>query len=444
MDLLNQFIKNWNSRQFAPADKTILLAVSGGIDSMAMAQLFIQAGIPFAIGHCNFQLRGEEANLDTALVAHWANEHDIPFQKVYFETRERAEEWKKGIQETARILRYEWLDKVRLENGYYRIATAHHANDNMETLLMNLFKGTGIAGLHSIPQQTDTIIRPLLFAGKDDIVEYVKVNNVPYRDDASNASDYYLRNAVRHKLTPVIEELFPGAVQNVNNSIRRFAEAEILYKKAIDVVRKKLIQQRGKDWYVPVLKLQKQEPLNTICYELFTPFGFSTAQISHIIQLMSSESGRYIDSETHRIIHNRNFLIVTAKQTIETDLILVEGIPCSIITGQYSFHFSLQQKPKSIPQNPDNVYLDAKDLVFPLALRKWKTGDYFYPLGMGMKKKKLSKFFIDQKLPIHEKEQAWVLESGKRIAWIAGMRPDERFKVRDNTVQVLVIERKLV
>lgn len=440
MDLLQRFIQNWHEKHYAPAGKSILLAVSGGMDSMVMAHLFFKAGMRFAIGHCNFRLRGREADLDTQLVADWAKAHDITFHHTYFDTQQKSEEWKKGIQETARILRYEWLDAIRKEHHYACIATAHHANDNAETLLMNLFKGTGMAGLHAIPERSATIIRPLLFAGKQELAAYAAANDVPYREDASNASDYYLRNAVRLNIIPAAEQLFPSLVQNLNNSIARFTEAEMLYKKAVDRERKQLLEQRGADWYIPVLKLQKRQPLNTICYELFAPFGFTPAQVPHIAGLLLSETGHYIDSNTHRVLRNRDFLVITALQAADTDLILIEGAPCVVHTARYTFRFSIQKKPASISSNPSIAYLDAKNIVFPIQLRRWKTGDYFYPLGMGMKKKKLSKYFIDQKIPLHEKEQAWVIECQKRIAWIAGMRLDERFKVKDSTEQILAVE----
>jgi tRNA(Ile)-lysidine synthase len=442
MELLKRFEKNWAQKRFAASEHTTLLAVSGGVDSMIMADLFLRSGLKFAIAHCNFQLRGAEANKDEELVGNWAQLHNIPFHSARFDTKQKSEEWKKGIQETARILRYEWLDIIREEHKYRRLATAHHANDNAETLLINLFKGTGIAGLHGIPEQNDHIIRPLLFASKQDILAYAQSENIPYREDASNAKDDYLRNAVRLNIIPTIDKHFPNVVQHLNDSITRFAETEILYKKIIEQERKKLLEKRGNDYYIPVLRLKHREALQTICYELCMPFGFTPAQVPHIVQLIESESGHYINSPTHRIIRNRDFLIITAIPTQHTDLILIEGFPCTIETEHYKFHFSVEKKPEKISADNTIALIDMKRVVLPLTLRKWRIGDYFYPLGMGMKKKKLSKYFIDQKVPLHEKDRTWVLESDKRIAWVAGMRLDERFKIIPATHEVLRVSLK--
>lgn len=438
MDLHNRFQANWRSR--FSNQRAVLLAVSGGVDSMVMAELFLRSKLPFAVAHCNFQLRGEDADKDEVLVNEWCAKNEVPFHNVRFDTDAKVKEWKKGIQETARILRYEWLEQIRKENNYSAIATAHHANDNAETLLMNLFKGTGISGLHGIQEVNGHIIRPLLFAERNDIKDYAQEQNVIYREDASNASDKYLRNAVRHKMIPLAEELFSGAVSNLNASIKRFAEAELLYRKAVNKELKKLVDKRGNDIYISILKLKRVEPLDTICYELFHPYGFTSAQVPHIIELMDSDSGSYIASDTHRVIYNRNFLIIAAIAEEETDIIPVTDIPTTVTTANGVFKFSIKTIPSVIPDDENIAFIDHDKVEQPMLLRRWKTGDYFYPLGMGMKKKKLSKLFKDDKVPIHEKERIWVLESNKRIVWVAGMRMDERFKLKPTTKTVLQVK----
>ncbi len=330
---------------------------------------------------------------------------------------------------------------MRKEHGYAKLVTAHHANDNVETLLINLFKGTGISGLHGILPENGNVVRPLLFASKDMITAYVNEQAITYREDASNDSDDYLRNAVRHNLVPAIQQWFPNAVGSVNESIERFGEAELLYKKAIAQERKKLMERRGNDYYIPVLKLRHREPLATIVYELLYPFGFSSAQLPHVLNLMNSASGHYISSPTHRVIRNRDFLIVTTIPADTADMILVEAAPCVVDTGKYKFSFSIEPKPSKIPADPNIVYVDMGNITFPLVLRKWKMGDYFYPFGMKMKKKKVSRLLIDQKVPLHEKEEVRILECSKRIVWVSGIRPDERFRVKETTEQVLVVKR---
>jgi len=441
MDLLREFKNNWQ-KKFASRGRKILLAVSGGSDSMVMCDLFFRAGMEFAIAHCNFQLRGAEADADEALVKSWAGQHQIRFFNTRFDTANIAQQQKTGIQEAARNLRYEWLENIRRDHRFDYIATAHHANDNVETLLMNLFRGTGMSGLHGIPERNGKIVRPLLFALKADIIAYANEVEVPYRDDASNASDKYLRNAVRLHILPSIEKYFPEATNRLNENIQRFAQSELLYRKELQRQLHKLVQQRGNDIYLPIKLLQKMEAAETLCYEIFSGYGFTSAQIPQLLRLVEGESGRYIESSSHRVIKNRDFLILTSRQTTATDFIQMTSLPAEVETAEGRFIFSVVEKSSLTDMREDVAYVDLEKISLPLMLRRWRTGDYFYPLGMGMKKKKLSRFFIDQKIPLHRKEQVWVVENDKKIVWVAGMRLDERFKIRPQTASVLKIEFK--
>ena len=443
MTLLAQFKEQWEAKQFVSQGQAVLLAVSGGSDSMVMADLFLKSKIAFGIAHCNFGLRGEASDMDEQLVREWSAANGIPFQSVLFKTKEKSAEWKTGTQETARMLRYEWFEEIRKEHKYAKVVTAHHANDNVETLLINLFKGTGIAGIHGIQPENGNIVRPLLFATKEMIAKYAADNGITYRDDASNASDDYLRNAVRNNVVPVIQQWFPAAVTSVNESITRFAEAEMLYRKAMEQERKKLVELRGNDYYIAVRKLRLHKPLATICYELFLPFGFTSGQVPNIVSLLEAESGRYVSSATHRIIRNRDFLVVTTIPAETADLIVIEAAPCIIDAGKYTYSISIQHKPMVISADATIACLDMAGIEFPIVLRKWRTGDYFYPFGMKMKKKKVSRLLVDQKVALHDKEQIRILEVNKRIAWVSGIRPDERFKVTDKTTEVLIVKREL-
>ncbi|MCB9065852.1 MAG: tRNA lysidine(34) synthetase TilS, partial [Chitinophagales bacterium] len=424
---------------FNTADLQILLAVSGGMDSMVMADLFLKSGIPFGVAHCNFQLRGEESDGDEQLVKDWCAQNDVRFYSVRFDTEAKMKQWGKAVQETARILRYDWLEQIRKENNYTYLATAHHANDNAETLLMNLFKGTGIAGLHGIKPVSGTLIRPLLGITRADMETHALAHKVAYRDDSSNSSDKYLRNDVRLNIIPVIEKAFPNLIENLNNSITRFAEAEHLYSKSIENERKKLVEQRGKDFYIPVRKLMHRAPLSTIVYELFAPFGFSPAQTPHLIKLMSSESGHIIESDNHRVIKDREFLIVTGKRSDSSDMFVVNEFPATVDIGDRVLKLKFDNSIDHIPNDEQMAVLNANKIELPLVIRKWKQGDYFYPLGMGMKKKKVSRYLIDKKVPIHLKENVWVVESNKRILWIVGHRIDERFRLSENNDKTLII-----
>ncbi len=442
MSLSKRFNDNWQANRFVNGEQKVLLAVSGGIDSMVLAALFLEHELSFGVAHCNYGLRGEASDLDEALVKEWCMNNGITFHNVRFDTKQISQEWKKGIQETARILRYEWFEQLRTEHKYARVATAHHADDNAETLLINLFRGTGINGLHGISPDNGTIIRPLLFATRLEIEQYVMEKNVSYRNDASNESDDYLRNTIRHKVIPVIKEWLPNVVGNLNDSISRFEDAGLLYRKAIEQEKKKLLETRGQDHYIPILKLKNRKPLSTICYELLAPFGFTPGQTEQVLHLLDSESGHFVASESHRVIRNRDFLVITTLPSASADLIVIDALPCVIDTGGCSYSFSLQDPPKTIPHDADAAYIDMAQVQLPFFIRKWKAGDYLYPLGMNMKKKKVSRLLIDEKVALHDKEHIRVIECDKRIAWVAGIRLDERFKIKAGTKKVLLVKKQ--
>lgn len=441
MDLKKQFLQYWKGRGFA-ADKPFLLAVSGGVDSMVMCHLFLDAAIPFVVAHCNFGLRGAESDADEAAVTAWCAGHHIECFKTRFDTAAIVVQTKRSIQETARDLRYHWFEQIRKDHDLRFIVTAHHADDNAETMIMNMCRGTGIAGLHGIPERNGKIVRPLLFASREDIAAYAAENNIAFREDSSNKKDDYLRNAIRHHIMPLMEQYMPGAVYRIRETANRVLEAEQVYNKGIEKEKKRLLEQRGRDFYVPVSLLIKTRPLQTICYELFRAFNFTAAQTMPVLGLLQAETGRYIDSATHRIIRNRDFLVVTTIQPEEADLILIEDIPHSLSAGGHNYHFTFKDRVHDLQAGAGIAYIDASKIRLPLVLRKWNTGDYFYPLGMGMKKKKLSRFLTDIKVSAHEKKDILVLESDKRIVWVAGLRPDERFKVTDATQKIIKVEKQ--
>ena len=440
MDNLQQrFIAHWKARNFAKSGDTVLLALSGGIDSMALAHLLLAADISFAVAHCNFSLRGKDSDDDEAFVADWCRAHQIVFHTTRFDTAEIARQTGKSIQLAARDLRYEWFEKIRSEHSYVAILTAHHSDDIAETMLINLCRGTGIAGLHGIPERNGKIIRPLLFASRKDIVAYASSENIAWREDASNAHTNYLRNSIRLGILPELERLFPGVSSRIAGTADILSDTEIIYREALQRKLDKLVMQRGTDSYIPIRLLQKQKPLNLLVYELLTPYGFSPEQIPQVLRLLDSESGKGIASETHRIIRHRDFLVLTNKKAVKSGLIEIASVPASVSTAIGDFYFSYEPRPAAFPQDERVGYFSVKEMRFPLFLRTRKEGDYFYPLGMGMKKKKIKKLLNDLKIPIHLKERILVLESDKRIAWIAGRRMDERFRVGERDEQVLKI-----
>jgi tRNA(Ile)-lysidine synthase len=462
--LLEKFRRYIKEQFHLHPNTKLILAVSGGVDSVVLTDLVSKSGFDFVIAHCNFKLRGDESSRDEMFVRSLEGKYDKQVLVKTFDTEKYSVENKISIQEAARALRYEWFDELvssewsvvsNKENIHSSfaiyLATAHHANDNIETLLINFFRGTGISGLHGIPSRQGKIIRPLLFAKREEILAYAKENNLNWVEDSSNASDKYTRNFFRHQIIPAIKEVYPNVENNLLHNIERLKDAEVLYQQAIQLHLKKLCEQKQNEIHIPVLKLKKAEPLNTILWEIIRQYDFHAAQVEEVKKLFDAENGSYIVSVSHRIIKNRNWFIIAPLETQQAQNILIEesdkkikfenGIleleklqTANLPTGQAGYKL----------QTDNNVAsLDAKEIKFPLLLRKWKQGDYFYPLGMKnlpagrQGKKKLSKFFIDQKLSKTEKEKVWVIEMNKKILWIIGYRIDERFKITSSTKEVL-------
>ncbi len=436
MILLQQFtdyIKKENL--FHPKD-TLLLAVSGGVDSVVLCELCKQAGYDFVIAHCNFQLRGEESKRDENFVTALAEKYGVTFYTITFDTSSIANQEKKSVEETARDLRYKWFENLSIEHGYNYVVTAHHANDNIETVLMNFFRGTGIKGLHGILPKQNKIVRPLLFANKKELSAFAAENRLDFVVDHTNAQNDFTRNYFRNELIPAIKKVFPGAEENVLNNITRFGEAEQLYNQAIELHKKKLLEYKGNEIHIPVLKLQQAAPLHTIIYEIVKDYNFTALQTADVVSLLKSESGKYIQSSTHRIIRNRKWLIISPNQTIAVQNILIEETDERVTFESGVLQMEKLSQLPSVSIHPSIAQLDAAEIKFPMLLRKWKTGDYFYPLGM-QKKKKLSRFFIDQKLSLTQKENVWVIESNKKILWVVGMRIDDRFKITASTKNII-------
>ena len=432
---------------FSPKDK-LLLAVSGGIDSVVLCELCKQSGFDFTIAHCNFQLRGEESERDEKFVNQLAVKYGVEVLVKRFDTETYAREKKVSIQVAARELRYNLFSELLTHNSrlttHNYLLTAHHLGDNIETMLMNFFKGTGIAGLRGMLQKQGKIVRPLLFAKKEDLLVFAKEHNLSWVEDSSNESDKYSRNYFRHQVIPLIQKIYPEAENNLADNLDRFRDIEVLYQQAIDLHKKKLIEQKGNEFHIPVLKLKKSTPLHSIIYEIVKDFGFHSSRVNEIIDLLDSDTGKYITSSSHRIIKNRNWLIIAPVVSTGAEMVLIEEGVKKIQFAMGSLqleHFSGRecQLPSRLVSGANSIaVLDSGEIKFPLILRKWKTGDYFYPLGM-KKKKKLARFFIDQKLSKTDKEKVWVLEMNKKIVWVINHRIDDRFKVIDKTVNCLKI-----
>ena len=422
--------------------KKYLLAVSGGIDSMVMADLFLQQQLEFSVAHCNFQLREEDSNLDEQLVIDWCIKNNIDYFIKRVDTKEYCAQHKCSIQVGAREIRYAFFDEICADKNIDFIVTAHHQDDTIETTLFQFFRGTGIQGLTGIPARNQKIIRPLLSYSKQQIVDYAAKFQVAFREDKSNLKQDYSRNKMRLHIIPQLEELYPAFKNNIANNIHRMNEVNEIYLQQIKNYKKKLIEQRGKDFYIPILKLKTITPLATILFELIKEFHFSYEQTLQVLQLLERQTGSLVASQSHQIIKNRNFLIVTEKNTQLSELILMDEGNTKIETQDFVMKLkSIRADKFEINKGLKYCAIDAKLIEFPLLLRKWRTGDYLYPFGM-TKKKKLSKVLIDAKIPLHEKETIWVVESNKKIVWVVGVKSDNRFRVSEKTQNVLCFEIK--
>jgi tRNA(Ile)-lysidine synthase len=429
---------------FLPKDK-LLLAVSGGVDSVVLCELCKLSGYDFIIAHCNFQLRGEESERDETFVKKLGENYNVKVVVKRFETETYAAEHKLSIQEAARALRYEWFEElvVRPESGVGNlvlnvILTAHHKDDNIETLLMNFFRGTGLHGLTGIPVSYGQIKRPMLNFSKEEICQFAKENSLEFVEDSSNLSSKYTRNFFRNEIIPAISNVYPQVKENLAGNIERFKEIEKLYRQTVGELKKKICREKGEEVHIPVLQLMKYNN-RALIYEIIRDYGFNEKQVDELIKLADSESGKYIESPVlqYRIIKHRHWFIISPSQSISAANIVIDAKDKSVGFEKGILHIELTDNGHLASGN-QVAFLDAKEISFPLLLRPWKTGDYFYPLGMA-KKKKLSRFFIDQKLSKTEKENAWVLESNKRIIWVIGYRIDNRFKLTEKTKLVLKI-----
>jgi len=430
-----QFFKERNLFQ-----EKFLAAVSGGIDSVVLCELCKQTEIRFAIAHCNFQLRGEESERDEKFVRRLGKKYGVEILVKKFDTETYANEKKISIQEAARELRYDWFVQLTKESAFSFTLLAHHADDNIETLLMNFFRGTGLQGLTAMPEvnlDEKFFLRPLLRVRRKEILEFAKQNNLDWVEDSSNLSSKYTRNFFRNELLPAIQKVFPQAEENLLDNIDRFKQINALYQTSVEELKKKVCEQYASEIRIPILKLMNYCHTSLI-YEIIKDYGFGEKQVEEVIKLGGADSGKFIENEKYQIIKHRNWFIIAPRAEIAESIAIQEGVEITRFRNgklelktffREKFHL---QKKDSIAQ------LDAKHIEYPLLLRKWKQGDYFYPLGM-RKKKKLARFFIDRKLPKNQKENIWVLESNKKIIWVIGMRIDDRFKVTESTKEILKI-----
>ncbi len=431
-----------------PGDRW-LIGVSGGVDSVCLATLAREAGISFMIAHANFQLRGRESDADEAFVMDLADHLKVPAFSKKFDTRAVASRQKSSIQEAARSLRYDWFEELRLKFDLQYIAVAHHLDDQVETLFFNLVRGTGISGLRGMLPKNGRVIRPLLFATREELEQWAKAQKLTWREDSSNRDTKYTRNKIRHQLIPLLRELNPGLHKTLSENIRVFLDLEQIYRHQAAQWKKRYTLQRGGALYIPVRKLAPVPWARSVLYELLSPCGFTRDSLDHALQWLSRpEPGKELLSETYRLVCDRRFLILTHRQSAKSQWIRIEKPSGTLTTPGFRIRMAVRPVGRYvISKKPGKASLDLEKLEFPLTLRPWRAGDYFYPYGLGRPgnpskpaKKKVSDYLGGLKLDALEKENTWVLISGQKIAWLVGHRIDHRFRITEKTRQVLSLQ----
>jgi len=416
-------------------DKKLLLATSGGIDSMVMVDLFHKLHYKIAIAHCNFQLRNAESFEDEKFVVDYAHKHNIPIYTTKFDTQAFANDYKLSIQLAARELRYHWFDELLEDENYDYILTAHHTDDNLETFLINLSRGTGLEGLTGIPEQNDQVIRPLLHFSRIEIEAYAQDNKIEWREDSSNASDKYLRNKIRHDLVPLFKALNPNFLSSFQKTQSYLQESKVMADDAAIMVYQQVASEHEDEIHFDLKKLKQLPNYTSYLYQWLRVFGFTAWD--DIYALTDGQSGKQVFSPEYRLLKNRHFLIVAP--IVDED----ETTEFTIEKNQHEVNFPLKISFCKVADigNISNsvIFVDEEKLQFPLTLRKWRTGDFFQPIGMQGQSKKLSKFFKDEKFSLIDKENSWLLCSEDKIVWVVGFRQDERFKATQNTKKILKI-----
>ncbi|MFC0604450.1 tRNA lysidine(34) synthetase TilS [Winogradskyella pulchriflava] len=438
--MLKQFRKHIDIHFGFLKESRIIIAISGGVDSVVLAHLCKALNLNFALAHCNFNLRGEESNADEDFVLELGEELDVEVFVQNFDTQDYADKNKRSIQMAARELRYDWFAELAKQLQFDYILTAHHADDNLETFLINFTRGTGLNGLTGIPEINANIARPLLPFSREIIEAYAKANNINWREDSSNSSRKYLRNKLRHEVIPILKEINPNLLDSFKTTLENLNDTADIVDDSLVRIEKKATKSIDKNGVTfKISKFKKLSNPKAYLFEVFKDYGFT--EWNDVVDLLDAQSGKQVFSSTHRLIKHREYLILTdlchSEQSEES--LIIKKSDKSIETPLGILFFDEADAIKI--NTSSTIYLDRDKLNFPLELRLWKAGDVFCPSGM-KGKKKISKYLKDEKLSLVEKENTWLLTSNNDIVWVVGMRADERFKVTEQTKRILKVKLK--
>lgn len=418
-------------------NKRILLAVSGGLDSMVLADLCLKSNLNVAIAHCNFKLRAKESDDEEQFVVAFAELHDLTIFSKQFSTEEFSNQSKLSIQMAARHLRYDFFEKLRQQHQFDAVFTAHHADDNLETFFINLSRGTGIDGLVGIPVKNNYIIRPLLTFTRTEILAYAKENHLKWCEDSSNASVKYQRNQLRHELIPVLKTIYPSIIDALSTTQAHLDDTQNLLKNHIQDIEEHVIKSSKSDTVCySISELKNLHPLRAYLHPLFHRYGFRDYE--ELLHLIDAQSGKQLHSKTHTILKDRSTLMLTKRGTDENFFTLIKEKNTTIKFNKHNLSLKLQTDAVLGKNSKEQIFLDLEKIQFPLVLRSWVHGDFFYPYGM-TGKKKLSKFFKDEKLSLIEKSKVLLLCSNESIVWVLGRRPDLRFIATSKSNKILKI-----
>ncbi|WP_293299231.1 tRNA lysidine(34) synthetase TilS [Pedobacter sp. UBA4863] len=436
---LQQFTDYILQHQLFEKTEHVLLAVSGGKDSVLMAQLFKLAGFNFSIAHCNFNLRANEAQRDEAFVKLLADQLEVPFHVVHFNTNTYATQHRISTQMAARELRYNWFEELRTQQGYQYIAVAHHQNDAIETVLLNLVRGTGISGMHGILPKRGKLIRPLLFLSRHQIDQLMDDAKFSYVEDSSNQSSKYARNKIRLKVIPQLREINPNLEETFAQNIVRFAETEVLLQQVVTQTREKIFLEENGTFYVTIEAISNLNPQKLLWFEMLKPFHFTNAVVDEILASLDKQSGTSFYSSTHRLTIDRERVVISVLAKHDDQIYYLHQEGSLEIGNQHKLTLHFEDCP-GFTANKKVACIDAALLIFPLIIRYKQDGDRFKPLGM-KSFKKLSHFFVDEKVPLPQKSNVPLLINGNgELIWVVGMRQDERYKVSATTKKVAIFE----
>lgn len=422
-------------------DKKLLIAISGGLDSVVLTHLCNLLSLNISLAHCNFKLRKYASDQDKEFVINLAQKSYNQIFTINFDTKNYAKEQKKSIQIAARELRYQWFQELAETHHFDYIFTAHHADDNLETFLINLTRGSGIEGFTGIPVKKGNIIRPLLPFSRAEILMYAKEKDVKWREDTSNASTKYIRNKIRHQIVPVLKEINPSLIDSFSKTLSHLQASQQLIENYVKEISEDFISKKGDVLKIDILKIHQLSNPKAYLYQFLKEYHFT--EWENIYDLLSAQSGKQVFSKTHVLLKDRDFLFLSElKKTKKEETVFKIEKNRLEISFPVCLKFDNVKIDEEITKKKKCIYVDQDLLTYPLIVRKWENGDYFYPLGM-LGKKKLSKYFKDEKLSLFEKEQVWLLcNANNDIIWILNHRQDRRFIISDTTKNSLKITDK--